>query len=70
MIAALLTTSFFAFSIIFAQRSLTQAGQLQANIGRLIVAALALGTISRKNSNKKRHHRCFRVNSQVARHYW
>ena len=43
MIAALLTTSFFALSIIFAQRSLTQAGQLQANIGRLIVAALALG---------------------------
>lgn len=43
MFAALLTTAFFSFSIIFAQRSLTACGQMRANLGRLLVAAIALG---------------------------
>ena len=43
MLAALLTTAFFSFSIIFAQRSLTAAGQMRANLGRLVVAVVVLG---------------------------
>ncbi|MBP6507409.1 MAG: DMT family transporter [Opitutaceae bacterium] len=43
MFAALLTTAFFSFSILFAQRSLTACGQMRANLGRLLVAVLALG---------------------------
>jgi len=43
MFAATLATGFFALSIIFAQRSLPAAGQMRANLGRLVVAALALG---------------------------
>jgi len=43
MFAAILTTTFFSFSIIFAHRSLPAAGQMRANLGRLVVAAIALG---------------------------
>ncbi|MCF7688266.1 MAG: DMT family transporter [Cephaloticoccus sp.] len=43
MFAAILTTTFFSFSIIFAHRSLPAAGQMRANLGRLFVAVVALG---------------------------
>ncbi|MBW7896595.1 MAG: DMT family transporter [Opitutaceae bacterium] len=42
MLASLLATIFFAFSIIFAHRSLQAVGQMRANVGRLGVAAVAL----------------------------
>lgn len=43
MFAALLTTACFAFSVIFAQRSIAAAGQMRANLVRLLIAALILG---------------------------
>ena len=43
MFAAILTSTFFSFSIVFAHRSIPAAGQMRANLGRLIVAAIALG---------------------------
>ncbi|MFI5355856.1 MAG: DMT family transporter [Opitutales bacterium] len=43
MLGATLTSVFFALSITLAQRSLKELGQMRANLGRLLVAALALG---------------------------
>ena len=44
MFAAFLTTIFFALSAIFANRSLRAVGATRANLGRLLFAALCLGT--------------------------
>lgn len=43
MLAAFLTTVFFSLSAIFANRSIRAVGATQANLGRLLVAALVLG---------------------------
>ena len=43
MVAAFLTTIFFALSAIFANRSLRAVGVTRANLGRLLVAAVVLG---------------------------
>jgi drug/metabolite transporter (DMT)-like permease len=43
MFAAFLTAVFFAFSAIFANRSLRLVGAARANLGRLIFAAICLG---------------------------
>lgn len=42
MIGAFLTTIFFSLSVIFAQRSIRAVGTTRANIGRLVVALVAL----------------------------
>lgn len=44
MFAALLTTLFFSLSAIFANRSLRVLGPTRANLGRLLFAAVVLGT--------------------------
>lgn len=44
MLPAFLTTIFFALSAIFANRSLRAVGVTRANLGRLLIAALLLGT--------------------------
>jgi drug/metabolite transporter (DMT)-like permease len=44
MVAALLTTLFFSFSAIFAARSIRHVGATVANLGRLGVAFVCLGT--------------------------
>lgn len=43
MLAAFLTTVFFSLSAIFANRSIRAVGATQANLGRLLVAAVLLG---------------------------
>ncbi len=43
MLGALLTTVFFSFSAIFANRSIRAVGRMRANLGRLIVALVLLG---------------------------
>jgi drug/metabolite transporter (DMT)-like permease len=44
MLAAFLTTIFFSLSAIFANRSIAAVGATRANLGRLVVALLCLGT--------------------------
>lgn len=44
MFGALLTTVFFSLSAIFANRSIAAVGRTRANLGRLLVAVLCLGT--------------------------
>jgi drug/metabolite transporter (DMT)-like permease len=46
MVAALLTTLFWSFSTLFAQRSIKAVGTTRANIGRLVFAFVVLGLIS------------------------
>jgi drug/metabolite transporter (DMT)-like permease len=43
MLAAFLTTIFFSFSAIFANRSIRAVGATRANLGRLVVAVVCLG---------------------------
>ena len=43
MLASILTTIFFSFSAIFANRSIKMVGGTQANLGRLILALIFLG---------------------------
>lgn len=43
MFAAILTTVFFSFSAVFANRSIRAIGATRANLGRLVVAFLCLG---------------------------
>lgn len=44
MLGAFLTTLFFSLSGIFASRSVREVGQTRANLGRLLVAFIGLGT--------------------------
>jgi drug/metabolite transporter (DMT)-like permease len=48
MLAAFLTTIFFALSAIFANRSIETVGPVRANLGRLLVAVILLGAYAHR----------------------